>query len=290
MRKALTEVFYVMKEITMAEKSVQRINSVARAIQILELYPKLNAQYLGVSEISKALGLQKTSTFYILKTLLSMGWLIQETPNGKYKLGTRLLRVSAMVSQNVTAESRYTVDRDRDGEITSLMMWREEVILQEMNRLLNQYNEDVVLTAMVDGLPICVEKVHSSNMLRIQSKVGRVSNLLRGSTGKALFAWQSQDFIQETLEEKLSDPEEREQMRSDLDQIREQGYCISISEQDTGVMSVAVPIRDQNGVARYSLAVIGEEKRMLDKGIDPIREDLVNTACQLEESLRLLWE
>ncbi|MBQ6793690.1 MAG: hypothetical protein IJO84_10030, partial [Butyricimonas sp.] len=29
-------------------------------------------------------------------------------------------------SQNVTAESRYTVDRDRDGEITSLMMWRGE--------------------------------------------------------------------------------------------------------------------------------------------------------------------
>ena len=29
-------------------------------------------------------------------------------------------------SQNVTAESRYTVDRDRDGEITSLTMWRGE--------------------------------------------------------------------------------------------------------------------------------------------------------------------
>lgn len=253
----------------MEEKSAQRINSVARAIQILELYPKLNAQYLGVSEISKALGLQKTSTFYIVKTLLSMGWLIQETPNGKYKLGSRILRVSAMVSQNVTAE---------------------EVILEEMNRLLNEYNEDVVLTAMVDGLPICVEKVHSSNMLRIQSKVGRVGNLVRGSTGKALLAWQPEDFIQETLEEKLSDPQEREQLRNNLTQIRQQGYCISVSEQDAGVMSVAVPIRDQSGVARYSLAVVGEEKRMLAKGIDSIREELVNTVYQLEESLRLLWE
>ena len=253
----------------MEEKSTQRINSVARAIQILELYPKLNAQYLGVSEISKALGLQKTSTFYIVKTLLSMGWLIQETPNGKYKLGSRILRVSAMVSQNVTAE---------------------EVILQEMNRLLNEYNEDVVLTAMVDGLPICVEKVHSSNMLRIQSKVGRVGNLVRGSTGKALLAWQPEEFIQETLEEKLSDPQEREQLRNNLTQIRQQGYCISVSEQDAGVMSVAMPIRDQSGVARYSLAVVGEEKRMLAKGIDSIREELVNTVYQLEESLRLLWE
>ena len=198
-----------------------------------------------------------------------MGWLIQETPNGKYKLGSRLLRVSAMVSQNVTAG---------------------EVILQEMNRLLNEYNEDVVLTAMVDGLPICVEKVHSSNMLRIQSKVGRVGNLVRGSTGKALLAWQPEEFIQETLEEKLSDPQEREQLRNNLTQIRQQGYCISVSEQDAGVMSVAVPIRDQSGVARYSLAVVGEEKRMLAKGIDSIREELVNTVYQLEESLRLLWE
>ena len=143
---------------------------------------------------------------------------------------------------------------------------------------------------MVDGLPICVEKVHSSNMLRIQSKVGRVGNLVRGSTGKALLAWQPEDFIQETLEEKLSDPQEREQLRNNLTQIRQQGYCISVSEQDAGVMSVAVPIRDQSGVARYSLAVVGEEKRMLAKGIDSIREELVNTVYQLEESLRLLWE
>lgn len=251
------------------EKSPQRINSVARAIQILELFPRLNAQYLGVSEISKALGLQKTSTFYIVKTLLAMGWLIQETPNGKYKLGSRILRVSALVSQNVTTE---------------------EIILEEMNRLLNKYNEDIVLTEMVDGLPICVEKVHSSNMLRIQSRVGRVSNLLRGSTGKALFAWQTEEFIQETLNEKIAEPNEREQMWDHIEQIRQQGYCISSSEQDLGVISVAVPLRDQRGIARYSLAVIGEEKRMLEKGMDPIRDDLLKTRDQLEESLRLLWE
>ena len=113
---------------------------------------------------------------------------------------------------------------------------------------------------------------------------------MRGSTGKALLAWQPEEFIQETLEEKLSDPQEREQLRNNLTQIRQQGYCISVSEQDAGVMSVAVPIRDQSGVARYSLAVVGEEKRMLAKGIDSIREELVNTVYQLEESLRLLWE
>ena len=62
---SLSEMFYVMKEITMEEKSTQRINSVARAIQILELYPKLNAQYLGVSEISKHWGCKRHPPFIL---------------------------------------------------------------------------------------------------------------------------------------------------------------------------------------------------------------------------------
>ena len=38
----------------------------------------------------------------------------------------------------------------------------EELIEKEMRRLRDEYNEDVVLTAMVDGVPICVEISRSS--------------------------------------------------------------------------------------------------------------------------------
>ena len=53
----------------MQEKEPQYVNSIIRATSILELYEKLNVQYLGIAEISKELGIQKTTVFNIVKTL-----------------------------------------------------------------------------------------------------------------------------------------------------------------------------------------------------------------------------
>ena len=43
----------------MEEKHPQYINSIIRAVKILELYGKLNTQYLGIAEISNELKLQR---------------------------------------------------------------------------------------------------------------------------------------------------------------------------------------------------------------------------------------
>ena len=88
----------------MQEKEPQYVNSIIRATAILELYEKLNVQYLGIAEISKELGIQKTTVFNIVKTLVHQGWLIQDNPNGKYRLGTRILRVSTMITRSITTE------------------------------------------------------------------------------------------------------------------------------------------------------------------------------------------
>ncbi|MCI8455393.1 MAG: IclR family transcriptional regulator [Lachnospiraceae bacterium] len=250
----------------MQEKEPQYINSIMRATAMLELYEKLNVQYLGIAEISRELKLQKTTTFNIVKTLMHQGWLVQDNPNGKYRLGTRILRVATMITRSITTEG---------------------LIVAEMHRLRDKYNEDAVLTAMTDGVPICVEKVQSANFLQIQSKVGRTGNLVKGSTGKTLLAWQPEAFIRETLEHTFPETDEgkreRAEVESQLKVIRSQGFCISISEQDEGVASVSVPILDGNGHAAYSLAIIGEEKRMKQKGLEVIQKELMETAKRLSE-------
>ena len=68
-----------------------------------------------------------------------------------------------------------------------------------------------------------------------------------------MFAWQPENFIQEILRKIYPETEaglrEKEQVEEQLKKIREQGYCISISEQDKGVASVAVPILNDKGYA-----------------------------------------
>ena len=52
------------------------INSILRATSILNLYRTMNVEYLGVSDISRELGLHKTTVFRIVKTLEYAGWLV----------------------------------------------------------------------------------------------------------------------------------------------------------------------------------------------------------------------
>lgn len=257
----------MVEQVSDSEKQPQYINSVTRALHILELYGKLGVESLGIAEIGKELHLGKSTVFNLVKTLSHQGWLIQDAPNGKYKLSPRVLMVASAFTRSMT---------------------NEDLILPEMHRLRDRFNEDVVLTAMVDGAPICVEKVQSSNMLRIQSRVGRLANFLRGSTGKMLFACQPPAFIEKTLDAAfLNDPEGRKRLAVELAQARTQRYCISISEQDEGVASIAVALLNREGFAAYSLAVIGEEHRMRQKGMDEILESLRESALRLERGLEL---
>ncbi len=256
----------------MAEKHPQYINSIARALEVLELYEKTGETWLGIADITAALGIQKTSTFNIVKTLTACGWLIQETQNGKYRLGTRILRVSTAAAKSLSVS---------------------EVITMEMRRIRELFNEDVVLTAIIDGQPVCVEKVQSENSLRIASIVGRIGNFLRGSTGKTLFAWQPMDFIIAYLDAEIPDTaegrERKEEMLKTVEEIREAGYSISISEQDPGVASVTAPILGKNGYARYSLGVVGEENRMERKQFrTKIRDEIMQSARRVEEANQFL--
>ncbi len=250
-------------------KHPQYINSIIRATNILELYGRMYSTSLRISEISKELALQKTTVFNIVKTLVKQGWLIQDAPNGKYKLGSKVLLVSSAMIHNFSIEDR---------------------ILLEMRSLRDLFNEDVVLTAMVDGLPVCVEKLQCSNVLRIQSKVGHLSNFLRGSTGKTLLAWQTEEFQDQYLESRGITGQERKDIKRELERIRDQGYCITISEQDEGVASVAVPIMGRHGVAEYSLAIIGVENRMREKGMDHMSEKLLEVARDLNLEHAYLYD
>lgn len=246
------------------------INSILRAMTILELFEKLNVQYLGIADISKEMGLHKTTVFRIVKTLERQGWLVQDSANRKYKLSSKLIRLASSVTRNFSVE---------------------DIILQEMKDLRDQFNEDVVLTAMVDDIAVCLERMQSKNVLRIYSRVGRSSSLVRGSTGKTLLAFQPDVIINKVLDRNFPFTAEgersRQQLLSSLEQIRTDRYCSTTSELDEGISSVTVPIFDKDGKICYSLGVLGEQYRMEQKGLSNILEALQACVCRIEAEIRI---
>lgn len=83
----------------------------------------------------------------------------------------------------------------------------------------------------------------------------------------------------------MEDQEERKHLEQTLQQIREDGFCSTTSEQDPGITSVAVPIFDREGQVRYSLALLGEENRMSQKGLSKMLESLRQSTHRLAEEI-----
>ena len=67
------------------------VNSVLKAVRILDVIGK--SKPLGISEISRALEIPKSSTHNILQTLESEGFVEKTEDTNKYNLGTSLIEL-----------------------------------------------------------------------------------------------------------------------------------------------------------------------------------------------------
>ena len=72
------------------DKQVQTINSLARGLAIIDLIHEHGR--LGVTELGKLLGVNKSSAYRLLKTLEEHGYVEQVAENGKYSLGLKLCK------------------------------------------------------------------------------------------------------------------------------------------------------------------------------------------------------
>lgn len=243
------------------------INSIVRASEILNLYRTLNVTSLGITEISRNLKLGKTTVFRVVKTLESIGWLIQDGPESRYSIGPMFVLLSSVPTDSMAPNAS---------------------VLQEMRRLCRDFNEDIVLTTIVEYNAVCIEKIRSQNALKIASNVGRSIGMTRGASGKTLLAYlpaETQDKIIRMERGAISKGEKSEIMEA-IELIREKGYGFSTGECDEGISALAAPIFGKKGTIQYSLSVVGEEKRMEKKGLRQMASELVRTSSYIEDVLR----
>ena len=82
------------------------IQSVQRALQILELSFDEHKTELRISEISIATGLHKSTLHSLLKTLQAAGYIDQNAENGRYRLGLKLIERGSLVVNSIDMRKR----------------------------------------------------------------------------------------------------------------------------------------------------------------------------------------
>lgn len=227
----------------MPEKFLQ---SVDNALKILELFSG-NIQELGVSDVSRALGLGRSTAHRLLTTLENRGFVEQSPTTGKYKLGMKIVNIGA-------------------GILGRLNIIKEcHPCLEDVS---NETGESSHLALYNQGQITFVDKVPGRNPAIMASMIGLQRPAYPTGTGKALLAFLPEDELEKYLRncqlQKLTFATitNRNELRQRLEQIREQGYSEDQQEMEEGLVCFAAPVRDRTGRVVAAMSVSGAASRM----------------------------
>ncbi len=222
--------------------------AVERALDVLLEFARDPANHrgdLGISDLSRRLGLPKATVYRLVETLTARGFLIRDAETGRCRLGPAVFRVGSVYLQQL------------DLRRAALPVMREFARLT---------GETVNLNVAQDRRRVCIEKIESDQDIRHFVELGRPMPLYAGASGRVLLAFMDPVEIEAVIAEGLrrltprtiTDPA---RLRADLAEIRRRGYAVSVGERVDEACAVSAPVRDASGRVVAGLTISGPAYR-----------------------------
>ena len=142
--------------------------------------------------------------------------------------------------------------------------------------------ESVEINVVMDDHRVCIAKIDSERTLRYVIPLGKNLPLYRGGSGKLLLAYLPSEKQQQILRDNEADlGKSIEEVQKDLEQIRTNGYSVSISDRLVGAFAVSAPVRDSSGAVIAGLTISGASARYSEKEIQGVLEEVVRGARKI---------
>lgn len=250
-----------------SEQSAYALTTVVKAVRVLRAFT-YDEPVLGVSELSRRLGMGKSTVHRILLTLAEEG-LVTRTPSGQYRLGLGLLEL---------------------GQVAVASLELREVAHGPLERLRNDTGETAHLAVFEPPDVVYLERFESPSTLRMFSRLGRRNHAHSTSSGKVLMAFGSAADLEEVIATGLPriGPRcitEPRLLKRALEEVRERGYAVSVDESERGVVSVGAPVFDHDGECVAAVSVAGPALRMPADSLDRFAGLVVRTGREISSAL-----
>ncbi|MFB7724657.1 IclR family transcriptional regulator [Nocardia sp. NPDC056100] len=220
------------------------VQSVDRALTALEIVAKLGAA--GVTEIAAELGVHKSTVSRLIAVLESRGYVEQLSERGKYRLGFTIVRLAGSTSAHMDLPRQ---SQDVCDELAARLGETTNIAILDSDRIVN------------------VAEAVGSAGVALRTWVGQSCPAHATSSGKVLLAELSATELRTHLSRRLDSfaPNtitELPALRTQLEQIRRQGWAACEEELEIGLNAVAAPIRDSDGRIIAALSVSGPSYRL----------------------------
>jgi len=252
------------------DDSAASSQSLERGLAILGSFsPERSA--LGISELAKRLGLTRSTTHRYVATLARLGFLDQDETTRKYRLGIRVLDLGFAVLGSLELR-----------EIAAPYLQRLTAATGHTSNLAIRDDTDVILIDRIRGRPCRYH--HFEFNLHVGSRLPSYCS----ATGKALLAFLPPHELDELLDRVELLPRgprtlvSRTALVAELAQVRRTGFAFNDEELESGLRSIAVPVRSRAGtvVAAINLAAPWSPAAMSDL-VDQFGPVLQATARQI---------
>jgi len=250
------------------------VPAVETAIKLLN-YLKADAQgQRSLAEVCDALDIPRSSGFNIMKTMEKYGFVRFDNDSKRYSLGWALVELGARASEQMS----YV-----------------EVLRPYLRALGRATGLTCVLAQRAGDNLIMLDKVESSNDIRVTATVGQLYPLAAGALGKVLMAYLDVEAIQSYVARRGL-PRATQNAITDvgvfleeLVEVRRVGFAKSFEEYVRGVNVVASPIFDSAGRVELAVAALGLTSALPVEQVEEFGSKVLTVARQMTSALGGAW-
>jgi DNA-binding IclR family transcriptional regulator len=222
------------------------VQSIGRAFAILEEIAR-NRDGIGLAELSKRVGLHTSTTFHLVRTMVSLGYVRQMPENKRYRVGRPLFALAANALDEI--------------EMTSLAT----PLLEELSR---ETGESAHFSVRMDDAVVVLARTSGPGAFQMSDRVGVVRPAHATALGKIMLAALAQEQFDRYLARAELKSYTRntitgsEPLRREIAEVRRAGMAFDNGEFDIEVRCVAVPVRDFTGQVVGTLGISGPVWRL----------------------------
>ncbi|MBI9076068.1 MAG: IclR family transcriptional regulator [Desulfatibacillum sp.] len=241
------------------------VQSVDRALEILALFTTASPR-LGITDISKAMGLAKPTVHGLVRTLASHGFLAQDQESKKYSLGLKIHEMGTILAGslriNQVGGGPAQMLTKSTGLATRLAIWDQGTAL-------------VTLLLFPESVNV------------MYHQIGPRISAYCSSLGKAILAYMPPIAIEDYLDHQPltsmtpTTITTREGFLKDLEATRARGYSLDLEECISGMSCIGAPIFNYAGAPVGSLSISGSPDQVMGERKPGLIRELILTAQQI---------
>ena len=241
-----------------------KVKSLLKAMNLLDMFILPPYEY-GVSDLAREFNYPKSTVHNIFSTFALCGLLKYDESTQKYRLGAKAVELG-----NAFRKNNSTIS----------------IMHPYLTQISEKLKETIFLATLSDDEVLYID-ASLSPFSSTNNVVGIRAPLYCTGIGKAMLSCLDDESINRILSKPMKPftPDTKvtpEELWSDIQFIRENGYSIDNMEHEFGVKCVAVPLLNETGHLKGAISVSGPSLRFQDDTIREYAKILINVAHEVK--------